>query len=98
MTISRRRVLTGALVAPAIVASTRLGSSAPAQTLKISHQFPGGTIDEGDFRLSDERAELVKILNNGRARILSQFIAHEDGGAVFAVRKGILDLSLYPIS
>jgi hypothetical protein len=25
-------------------------------------------IDEGDFRLSDERAELVKILNNGNAR------------------------------
>ena len=25
-------------------------------------------IDEGDFRMSDERAELVKILNNGNAR------------------------------
>src|SRR5436305_1011834 len=25
-------------------------------------------IDEGDFRLSDERAEMVKILNNGNAR------------------------------
>src|SRR6266852_5465538 len=50
MTISRRCVLAGALSAPAIVASTRLGSAAPAQTLKISHQFPGGTIDEGDFR------------------------------------------------
>jgi hypothetical protein len=25
-------------------------------------------IDEGDFRLSDERAEIVKILNNGNAR------------------------------
>jgi TRAP-type C4-dicarboxylate transport system substrate-binding protein len=50
MTISRRSVLTSALAAPAIAASTRLGSAAPAQTLKISHQFPGGTIDEGDFR------------------------------------------------
>jgi len=50
MTISRRCVLAGALTAPAIVASTRLGSAAPTQTLKISHQFPGGTIDEGDFR------------------------------------------------
>ena len=47
MTISRRSVLAGALTAPAIVASTRLGSAAAAQTLKISHQFPGGTIDEG---------------------------------------------------
>jgi len=25
-------------------------------------------IDEGDFKLSDERAEIVKILNNGNAR------------------------------
>ena len=43
MTISRRTVLAGALAAPAIAASTRLGSAAPAQTLKISHQFPGGS-------------------------------------------------------
>ena len=50
MTISRRSVLASALAAPAIAASTRLGSAALAQTLKISHQFPGGTVDEGDFR------------------------------------------------
>src|ERR1700730_13033612 len=50
MTISRRSVLSGALAAPAIAASTRLGSAAPAQTLKVSHQFPGGTFDEGAFR------------------------------------------------
>ncbi len=25
-------------------------------------------VDEGDFRFSDEKAELVKILNNGNAR------------------------------
>jgi hypothetical protein len=48
MTITRRRVLAGALAAPAVVAAARMGSA--AQTLKISHQFPGGTIDEGDFR------------------------------------------------
>src|ERR1700709_951793 len=35
---------------PPVIASARLGSAAPAQMLKISHQFPGGTIDEGDFR------------------------------------------------
>src|SRR5215471_14154355 len=50
MTINRRHVLVGALATPALIASTRLGSAAPAVTLKISHQFPGGTIDEGDFR------------------------------------------------
>ena len=25
-------------------------------------------VDEGDFRFSDEKAELVKILNNGNGR------------------------------
>jgi TRAP-type C4-dicarboxylate transport system substrate-binding protein len=50
VSISRRIVLSGALAAPAVIASARLGSSAAAQTLKISHQFPGGTIDEGDYR------------------------------------------------
>src|SRR6266436_6963349 len=48
--ISRRNLLSGALAAPALIASARMGSLAAAQTLKISHQFPGGTIDEGDFR------------------------------------------------
>ncbi len=50
MIINRRHVLTGAIAAPAMIASARLGFAAPAQMLKISHQFPGGTIDEGDFR------------------------------------------------
>jgi len=50
MAISRRHILLGAIAAPAVIASARLGSAAPAQMLKISHQFPGGTIDEGDFR------------------------------------------------
>ncbi len=48
--LSRRNLLSTALAAPALIAATRMGSAAPVQTLKISHQFPGGTIDEGDFR------------------------------------------------
>jgi TRAP-type C4-dicarboxylate transport system substrate-binding protein len=50
MTISRRHVIAGALAAPAVIASGRFGSAAPATMLKISHQFPGGTLTEGDFR------------------------------------------------
>ncbi|MBV9556662.1 MAG: C4-dicarboxylate ABC transporter, partial [Pseudolabrys sp.] len=50
MTLTRRHVVAGALAAPAVIASGRFASAAPAQTLKISHQFPGGTIDQGDFR------------------------------------------------
>jgi TRAP-type transport system periplasmic protein len=100
MTISRRHVLAGALAGPAIIASTRLGST--AQTLKISHQFPGGTIDEGDFRdrlCRKFAAELEKRTggaltvqvypNSSLMKTVAQFSA---------VRKGALDLSLYPIS
>src|SRR5438270_11432857 len=102
MTISRRWVVAGALSAPAIVASTRLGSAAPAQTLKISHQFPGGTIDEGDFRdrlCLKFAAELAKRTggeivaqvypNSSLMKTIPQFSS---------LRRGALDLSLYPIS
>jgi len=100
MTISRRRVLTGALAAPAVIAATRMGSA--AQTLKLSHQFPGGTIDEGDFRdrlCRKFAAELEKRTggaltvqvypNSSLMKTVAQFSA---------LRKGALDLSLYPVS
>src|SRR5246127_611275 len=102
MTISRRRVLAGALSAPAIVASTRLGSAAPAQTLKISHQFPGGTIDEGDFRDRLCRkfgAELEKRTNGAlAAQVYPNSSLMKTVAQFSAVRKGVLDMSLYPIS
>ncbi len=102
MTISRRHILTGAIAAPAVIAAARLGFAAPAKMLKISHQFPGGTINEGDFRdrlCLKFAAELEKRTNG------------ELGGQVYpnsslmktvpqfdALRKGALDLSFYPIS
>src|SRR5262245_28234444 len=102
MTISRRSVLAGALTAPAIVASTRLGSAAPAQTLKISHQFPGGTIDEGDFRDRMCRkfaAELEKRTGGAlAAQVYPNSSLMKTVAQFSAVRKGVLDLSLYPIS
>ncbi len=100
MKISRRRVLVGALAAPAVIAATRMGSA--AQVLKISHQFPGGTIDEGDFRdrlCWKFAAELEKRTggaltmqvypNSSLMKTVAQFSA---------LRKGALDLSLYPVS
>ena len=50
MKLSRRKVLQGLAAAPAILIASRLGHAADAKTIKISHQFPGGTIDKGDFR------------------------------------------------
>src|SRR5205085_4531376 len=56
----------GALCYKPIFAS---GASTVSPLFRIIDSFRGTLIiDEGDFRLSDERAEIVKILNNGNAR------------------------------
>ena len=47
--LTRRYVLASALAAPAIL-RFGTGTAHAATTLKISHQFPGGTVDKGDFR------------------------------------------------
>src|SRR5947207_3005143 len=101
MAISRRRILQGAIAAPAVIASSRLGA-APTITLKISHQFPGGTIDEGDFRDRLCRrfaAELEKRTNGAiAAQVYPNSSLMKTVAQFSAVRKGALDLSLYPIS
>jgi TRAP-type C4-dicarboxylate transport system substrate-binding protein len=100
MLISRRNVMAGALAAPALMASGRLASA--AQTLKISHQFPGGTIDEGDFRDRLCRkfgAELEKRTNGAVvAQIYPNASLMKTVAQFSAMRKGALDISLYPIS
>src|ERR1700730_5809118 len=102
VTISRRNMLSGALAAPALIASARMGSLAAAPTLKISHQFPGGTIDDGDFRDRLCRrfgAELEKRTNGAvTAQIYPNSSLMKTVAQFSAVRKGALDISLYPIS
>ncbi|MEM8484447.1 MAG: hypothetical protein AAF564_02805 [Bacteroidota bacterium] len=45
------------------------GASTVSPLFRMLDKIQGTLIlDEGDFRLSDERAEIVKILNNGNAR------------------------------
>ncbi|MBY6262624.1 C4-dicarboxylate ABC transporter [Azospirillum sp. 412522] len=101
MSVTRRAVVGAALAAPAIIAASRLGWAADAKVLKISHQFPGGTLEEGDFRDRIVRrfaAEVEKRTagtlkfeiypNSSLMKTLAQFSA---------VRKGALDLSLYPL-
>jgi TRAP-type transport system periplasmic protein len=101
VTISRRTMLSGALAAPALIASARLGSLAAAQTLKISHQFPGGTIDEGDFRdrlCRKFAAELEKRTDGAiTGQVYPNSSLMKTVAQFSAVRKGALDLSLYPM-
>src|SRR5467141_3997996 len=102
MNINRRHMLAGAIAAPAVIAASRLGMAAPARMLKISHQFPGGTINEGDFRdrlCLKFAAELEKRTNGELgAQVYPNSSLMKTIPQFSAVRKGALDLSLYPIS
>src|SRR5215472_5311597 len=95
-------MLSGALAAPALIASARMGSLAAAQTLKISHQFPGGTIDERDFRDRLCRkfgAELEKRTGGAlNVQVYPNSSLMKTVAQFSALRKGALDLSLYPVS
>jgi hypothetical protein len=63
---SRFLLTVGSLCYKAIFAS---GASTVSPLFRILDACRGTLImDEGDFRFSDERAEIVKILNNGNAR------------------------------
>jgi TRAP-type C4-dicarboxylate transport system substrate-binding protein len=102
MTISRRKVLQGLASAPAIMMASRLGHAADARTIKISHQFPGGSIDKGDFRdrLTRKFAAEVEKRTNGSLKFevypgssLMKTVAQFS-----ALRKGALDMSLYPLA
>jgi TRAP-type transport system periplasmic protein len=102
MTLNRRRMLLTALAAPAVIASTRLGSAAPAVTLKISHQFPGGTASEGDFRdrLCQKFAGRIASRTNGalKCTIYPGSSLMKTNAQFSAMRKGALDMSLVPLN
>jgi TRAP-type C4-dicarboxylate transport system substrate-binding protein len=100
MLISRRNMMAGALAAPALMASGRIASA--AQTLKISHQFPGGTLEEGDFRDRLCRRFAAELEKRTNGAVVGQVYPNSSlmktVAQFSAVRKGALDLSLYPIS
>ena len=102
MNVTRRRLVAGALAAlPIAVAGTRAHAQATT-TLKISHQFPGGTIDSGDFRdrLVRKFAADVEKRTNGALKfeIYPNSSLVKVNSQFSALRKGALDLSLVPIS
>ena len=98
--LTRRHVIATALAAPAIL-RLGTGSARAATTLKISHQFPGGTIDKGDFRdrLCRMFAEQVAKRSGGEiaAEIYPNSSLIKTNAQFAAMRKGALDISLYPM-
>lgn len=104
MDITRRRVVAGS-AAGAALAAAGLSRHAFAQaptTLKISHQFPGGTINEGDFRdrLCRKFADGVAAKTNGalKLEVYPGSSLMKVNSQFSALRKGALDLSLVPLS
>ena len=98
---SRRRLIAGSLAAIPL-ALTFVRAHAQATTLKISHQFPGGTLDQGDFRdrLVRRFARDVEKRTNGALKfdIYPNSSLVKVNSQFSALRRGALDLSLVPIS
>jgi TRAP-type C4-dicarboxylate transport system substrate-binding protein len=100
MTITRRALVQAAAVAGLAPLSTV--SRAQEGTLKISHQFPGGTLTEGDFRdrLCRRFAADIEKRSNGalKAAVYPGSSLMKTNAQFSAMRKGALDLSLVPLS
>jgi TRAP-type C4-dicarboxylate transport system substrate-binding protein len=99
MTSTKRRALLGAIAATPFLS---LPSWAQSTALKISHQFPGGTATEGDFR--DRLCRLFAAEVEKRTKGALKFSIYPGSSLMktisqfSALRKGALDLSLVPIS
>src|SRR5215813_15497983 len=102
MTVSRRRLLTA--TAAASLAAPWIGGTARAQAkqLKISHQFPGGTAESGDFRdqLCRRFAAALAKKTNGAltAEVYPNSSLVKTVAQYSAIRRGALDMTLYPLN
>jgi TRAP-type C4-dicarboxylate transport system substrate-binding protein len=102
MDTTRRQLVGGLLAANSLSLMSGLGFAAEPVNLKISHQWPGGSLTEGDFR-------------DRLCRMFSAEVEKRTGGALkctvypnssliktmvqfSAMRKGALDMSLVPLS
>jgi TRAP-type C4-dicarboxylate transport system substrate-binding protein len=99
MTLTRRNLVASGLAAPAILTFGR--DAKAATTLKISHQFPGGSLEEGDFRdrMCRKFAQEIEKRTGGAivAQVYPGSSLMKTNAQFSAMRKGALDMSLYPM-
>lgn len=102
MNITRRRILLGLATATTIALFGSPAFAAEPVTLKISHQFPGGTINEGDFRdrLCRRFATEIEKRTGGalKGTVYAGSSLMKTNAQFSAMRKGALDMSLVPLS
>jgi TRAP-type transport system periplasmic protein len=102
MTLTRRDLINaaGGTVVSAMAAGTWAQNA--GTVLKISHQFPGGTITEGDFRdrLCRRFAAEVEKRTSGalKASVYPGSSLMKTNAQFSSMRKGALDMSLVPVS
>jgi hypothetical protein len=102
--ISRRSIVQGLATAsvPGLMSAASLAWAADPKILKLSHQFPGGSIDKGDFRdrLARKFAQDVEKRTAGALKfeIYPGSSLMKTVAQFSAVRKGALDLTLYPLA
>ena len=101
MRLDRRQFIQNLALASTGVASLPVFAQT-AEVLKISHQFPGGTIAEGDFRdrLCRKFAFEVEKRTSGalKALIYPGSSLMKTNAQFSSMRKGALDMSLVPLS
>ncbi|MCE4557660.1 TRAP transporter substrate-binding protein DctP [Pelomonas cellulosilytica] len=100
MNLTRRQWVAAAASAAATAGWT--DTFAQAGGLKISHQFPSGTLNEGDFRdrLCRKFAAEVEKRTGGalKASVYPGSSLMKTNAQFSAMRKGALDMSLVPLS
>lgn len=103
MQVKRRRFVLGSVAGLSALALGRHAvAQAPATTLKISHQFPGGSLTEGDFR--DRLCRKFAAEVTARTKGALKFEVYPGSSLMkvntqFAsMRRGALDMSLVPLS
>lgn len=96
------RPLLGALLAALALATSSTPALAQARVIKISHQFPGGTVDEGDFRDRLTRKFAAEVEKQSKGTL--KFEIYPSASLMKAVPQfkamstGALDMSLYPLA
>ena len=102
MKFTRRTLLKSLAAAPVAAMASRFGYAADQKLIKISHQFPGGSADKGDFRdrLTRKFAAEVEKRTNGSLKfeIYPGSSLMKTVAQFSALRKGALDMSLYPLA
>ena len=98
----KKRQLLQALASLSVASLPFASAWAQSTTLKISHQFPGGTLTEGDFRDRLVRRFAVEVEKRSKGALKFEIYPGSSlmktNSQFAALRKGALDLALIPLS